>query len=204
MCACARARARPRVVRDRSAVGCCACVRARARPRPRVVRDRSAVGCCARCARVRARDGRAAPGAAACAIDQSITELGRTMWRWKPSSFGSRPSAKPTSCGRWSTGIASLRPTSRSASGCCRSRFRWHSGHGVTRQSACASTASPRWRAACFSDARLCIVMIGKPQHFRIPAYSITVPPNASITMCRYSSRGCSESIPRRGRGRTM
>ena len=36
------------------------------------------------------------------------------------------------------------RPTSFSASGCWRSRLRWHSGHGVTRQSASASTASPR------------------------------------------------------------
>ena len=32
--------------------------------------------------------------------------------------------------------MSSSRPTTFSASGCCRSRFRWHSGQGVTRQSA--------------------------------------------------------------------
>ena len=32
--------------------------------------------------------------------------------------------------------MSSSRPTVRSASGCWRSRLRWHSGHGVTRQSA--------------------------------------------------------------------
>ena len=56
-------------------------------------------------------------------------------------------------------------PTIRSAPGCCRSRFRWQSGQGVTRQSASASSASPRWRPACLSEASLFMVMIGKPQH---------------------------------------
>ena len=60
--------------------------------------------------------------------------------------------------------------------------MRWHSGHGVTRQSASASTASPRWRPACLSEASLFIVMIGKPQHLCEPAYSMTVPPSASMT----------------------
>ncbi len=75
----------------------------------------------------------------------------------------------PTSWGRCSTGMSSSRPTTFSASGCCRSRFRWQSGQGVTRQSASASTASPRWRPACLSEASLFIVMIGKPQHLRMP-----------------------------------
>src|SRR6202167_5194179 len=86
--------------------------------------------------------------------------------------------------------MSSSLPTTPAASGCCRSRFRWHSGHGVTRQSASPSMASPRWRPACLREACLFIVMIGKPQHLRMPAYSITVPPSASITWSRWWSRG--------------
>ena len=83
------------------------------------------------------------------ALDQSITEVGRTMCLLIPSSFGERPSASPTSCGRCSTGRRSSRPTTLEATGCWRSRFRWHSGQGTTRQSASASIASPRCRPAC-------------------------------------------------------
>ena len=38
---------------------------------------------------------------------------------------------------------------------------------------------------ACLSDASLFIVMIGKPQHLCWPAYSMTVPPSASMTWRR-------------------
>ena len=47
------------------------------------------------------------PTEATTDVDQSITELGFTTCLPKPSSFGSRPKARPTSCGRCSTGIPS-------------------------------------------------------------------------------------------------
>jgi heterodisulfide reductase subunit B len=102
--------------------------------------------------------------------DQSITDVGLTTWRLSPSSFGSSPNARPTIWGRCRMGMPSGRPTTFSASGCCRSRLRWHRGQGVTRQSASASIASPRWRPACLSEASLFMVMIGNPQHLYWPA----------------------------------
>ncbi len=84
------------------------------------------------------------PTPATTEVVQSTTAVGLTTWRARPSCLGDRPSASPTSCGRCNTGMFSGRPTTFSASGCWRSRFRWHSGHGVTRQSASASIASPR------------------------------------------------------------
>src|SRR4029077_12273442 len=39
------------------------------------------------------------------AVDQSITEVGRTTCRLKPSSAGSSPKASPTSWGRCRTGM---------------------------------------------------------------------------------------------------
>ena len=56
--------------------------------------------------------------------------------------------------------------------GCCMSRLRWQSGQGVTRQSAPASIASARWRPAWRSEVVRFIVITGKPQHLRAPAYS--------------------------------
>ena len=92
-----------------------------------------------------------------------------------PSARG--PSARPTICGRCSTGMPRSRSTNCCAAGCCRSRFRWQSGQGVTRQSAPASIASARWRPACRSEVVRFIVMTGKPQHLRAPAYSTASPP---------------------------
>ena len=37
-----------------------------------------------------------------------MTDVGLTTWRCIPSSLGSRPSARPTSCGRCSTGMSSV------------------------------------------------------------------------------------------------
>ena len=88
-------------------------------------------------------------------VDQSITDDGLTTCLSMPSSFGSSPRARPSSWGRCRTGMFSGRPTTPAASGCCRSRFRWHSGHGVTRLSASASIASPRWRPACLQRVLL-------------------------------------------------
>ena len=80
--------------------------------------------------------------------------------------LGVEPEREPDELGEVEHRHAQRRgPTTSSASGCWRSRLRWHSGQGVTRQSASASIASPRWRPACLSEASLFIVMIGKPQH---------------------------------------
>ena len=49
----------------------------------------------------------AAAAAPTTEVDQSITEEGRTMWRLRPSSLGSSPSASPTSWGRCRIGISS-------------------------------------------------------------------------------------------------
>ena len=87
--------------------------------------------------------------------------------------------------GRWSTARPSSRPVIFAASGCCMSRFRWHSGHGVTRQSAPASSASSIWVPAWRSEVSRFIVMIGNPQHLRAPEYSTTSPPSVSITRSR-------------------
>ena len=62
-----------------------------------------------------------------------MTDDGLTTCLFIPSSLGESPKASPSSCGRCSTGMFSGRPTTPAASGCCRSRLRWHSGHGVTR-----------------------------------------------------------------------
>ena len=65
-----------------------------------------------RCAGRLAALRRAAQAAAPTTeVDQSITDVGRTTWRLMPSSFGSSPSARPTSWGRCSTGMSSSRPT---------------------------------------------------------------------------------------------
>ena len=76
--------------------------------------------------------GRGGGGRSACARRRAV----RTTCLLMPSSLGSNPSASPTSCGRCSTGRPRSRPTTLAASGCWRSRFRWHSGHGVTSASA--------------------------------------------------------------------
>ena len=55
----------------------------------------------------------------------------------------------------------------------------------VTRQSALASRASPRWVPAWRSETSRAMVMIGKPQHFRAPSYCTTSPPSASISLSR-------------------
>ena len=102
-----------------------------------------------------------------------------------PSSFGSNPSARPTSCGRCRTARPRSRLTTFAASGCCRSRLRWQSGHGVTRQSAPWSRASAMWVPAWRSEVSRFIVITGKPQHLRAPSYSTTSPPSASITCSR-------------------
>ena len=116
---------------------------------------------------------------------RSWTHLVEAMWRLMPSSFGSKPSARPTSWGRCSTARPRSRLTTLAASGCCMSRLRWQSGHGVTRQSAPASSASPTWVPAWRSETSRAIVMIGKPQHLRAPSYSTTSPPSASISCSR-------------------
>ena len=54
----------------------------------------------------------AEPTPATTALVQSMTAVGLTTWRARPSSFGSRPKARPTSWGRCRTG----RPRSRPAS----------------------------------------------------------------------------------------
>src|SRR5205085_10735274 len=56
-----------------------------------------------------------AAAAATTDVDQSITDVGRTMCLLMPSSFGESPRASPTSCGRWRTGNPSSRPTTRAA-----------------------------------------------------------------------------------------
>ena len=43
-------------------------------------------------------------------VDQSITDVGLTTCLLSPSSFGSSPSARPTSCGRCSTGMPERPP----------------------------------------------------------------------------------------------
>jgi hypothetical protein len=51
-------------------------------------------------------------------VVQSMTEVGRTTCLLIPRSFGESPRASPTSCGRWSTGSPSSRPTTLAAAGC--------------------------------------------------------------------------------------
>ena len=114
--------------------------------------------------------GRQAAAPAMTDVVQSMTDDGLTTCLFIPSSFGESPRARPSSWGRCRTGMFSGRPTTPEASGCCRSRFRWQSGHGVTSVSASASIASPRWRPAWRSEFCLFIVMIGNPQHLYWPA----------------------------------
>ena len=111
--------------------------------------------------------------------DLLLNALVPTTCLFIPSSFGSKPRARPIICGKCSTGMPRSRSTNLAASGCWRSRFRWHSGQGVTTQSAPASTASAMWRPACFSEVSRFIVITGKPQHLWLPAYSTGVPPMA-------------------------
>jgi len=51
-----------------------------------------------------------APTPATTDVVQSMTDVGLTTCLLMPSSFGSSPNARPTSCGRCSTGIPSARP----------------------------------------------------------------------------------------------
>ena len=113
-------------------------LRARAPRRTLLARSRTQVAS----SRGRSR-GRRGRGAAASSAERGSraraccsTSVVRTTCLSMPSSFGSKPSARPTSCGRCRTGRPRSRPTTFAASGCWRSRFRWQSGHGVTSASA--------------------------------------------------------------------
>src|SRR5205809_234953 len=62
-------------------------------------------------------------------------------WRWNLSSELSRPAARPISWLMCSVGMSNLVPACFDALSCHASSDRWHSGHGVTMQSAPRSFA---------------------------------------------------------------
>ena len=112
-----------------------------------------------RCVMVERRDGRrrgraARPlGGRRRSGELLLHRLGRDPCLFIPVLLGLEAECRPTTCGRCRTGMPrSSRSTNFSASGCCRSRLRWQSGQGVTRQSAPASIASARWRPAWRSE----------------------------------------------------
>ena len=87
------------------------------------------------------------PTPATTEVDQSITDVGLTTCLLRPELLRVEPEGEADELREvQDRHVRAARPTTFSASGCWRSRLRWHSGHGVTRQSASASIASPRWR----------------------------------------------------------